>query len=188
MWNVSRNTRSKKFPFEIFITCENYHVDNFTTWLVAKANGINVDFTKLLKESNLEYISHENMKESHIDEYDLQINRNSSLILAKNLIWGIFFIFFCFLDFNKEVNIDANCVYIIRFYDNLRPEPEKMSINLAPDEHEGDRIVLLKSLSVNYSNKVLIGQLNINSIENKLEVLSSMIVDMIDILMTSEKN
>ena len=53
---------------------------------MAKANGIDMDFTKLLKESNLEYISHENMKESNIDEYHLQIDRTSSLILAKNLI------------------------------------------------------------------------------------------------------
>ena len=41
---------------------------------------------KLEKESNLDYISHENIKESHIDEYGLHINRTGSSILVKNLI------------------------------------------------------------------------------------------------------
>ena len=39
-----------------------------------------------LKESNLDYISHNNKKESHIDEYGIHINRTSSSISAKNLI------------------------------------------------------------------------------------------------------
>ena len=48
----------------------------------ANANDIN-------KESSLDYISHENIKESHIDEYGLHINRTGSSILAKNLNSGI---------------------------------------------------------------------------------------------------
>ena len=43
---------------------------------------------KLEKESNLDYISHKNIKESHIDEYGLHINRTGSSILVKNLILG----------------------------------------------------------------------------------------------------
>ena len=46
------------------------------------ANDINKDFTK----SNLDGISHENIKEPHIDGYGPHINRNGSSILAKNLI------------------------------------------------------------------------------------------------------
>ena len=55
----------------------------------ANANDINKAFTELVKESNLDYISHENIKESHINEYGLHINRTGSSILAKNLISGI---------------------------------------------------------------------------------------------------
>ena len=51
----------------------------------ANANDINKDFT----ESNLDNISHENIKELHIDEYGLLVNRTGSSILAKNLISGI---------------------------------------------------------------------------------------------------
>ena len=55
----------------------------------ANANDINKAFTELVKESNLDYISHENIKESHINEYGLHINKTGSSILAKNLISGI---------------------------------------------------------------------------------------------------
>ena len=55
----------------------------------ANANDINKAFTELVKESDLDYISHENVKESNIDEYGLHINRTGSSILAKNLISGI---------------------------------------------------------------------------------------------------
>ena len=74
----------------------------------ANANDINKAFAELVKESNLDYISHENIKESHIDEYGLHINRTGSSILAKNLISGIRN-FWCFSDSNKEVNIDGIC-------------------------------------------------------------------------------
>ena len=40
----------------------------------------------MVQESNLDYISHENIKESHIDEYGLHINRTGSSILAKHLV------------------------------------------------------------------------------------------------------
>ena len=55
----------------------------------ANANDINKAFTELVKESNLDHISHENIKESHINEYGLHINKTGSSILAKNLISGI---------------------------------------------------------------------------------------------------
>ena len=77
------------------------------------ANDINKAFTELVKESNLDYIFHENIKESHIDEYGLHINRTASSILAKNLILGIRNS--CFLDSKKEVNIDGSCLMNIRF-------------------------------------------------------------------------
>ena len=62
----------------------------------ANANDINKAFTELVKESNLDFISHENKKESHINEYGLHINRTGSSILTKNLISGIDT--WCFLD------------------------------------------------------------------------------------------
>ena len=80
----------------------------------ANANDINKDFIELVKESNLDYISHENIKESRIDEYGLHINRTGSSILPKNLISGIRN-FGCFLDSKKEVNIDQSRLNNIRF-------------------------------------------------------------------------
>ena len=58
----------------------------------AKTNDINKAFTELVKESNIDYISHEkikedyisheNIKESHIDEYGLHINRDGFSVLT----------------------------------------------------------------------------------------------------------
>ena len=51
----------------------------------ANANDINTDFTELVKESNLDYNSHENVKDSHItNECGLLINTAGSSIIAKN--------------------------------------------------------------------------------------------------------
>ena len=100
-------------------------------------------------------MSHENIKESHIDEYGLPINRTGSSILAKNLISGIRH--FCFSDSKKEVNIDRIWLRKIRIYDNLRPESEIISMSPVPDEHQDDIILELKNLCVKYSNKIIMG-------------------------------
>ena len=59
-------------------------------------------------------------------------------------------------------------------------------MNPVPDEHQDDIILGLKNLRVKYSNKIIMGHLNINSIRNKLELLSSLIGSKTDILMISE--
>ena len=139
----------------------------------------------MVKESNLNYICHENIRESRIDEYGLHINRTDSSILAKNLILGIRN-FRCFLDSKIKVNIDGSCLNNVRFYDNLRPESQTISPNSVPDEHQDDIILGLKNLRVKYSNKIIMGHPNINSMRNKFELLSSLIVGKIDIPMLSE--
>ena len=68
----------------------------------------------------------------------------------------------------------------------LRPESEIISMNSVPDEHEDDIILGLKNLHVNYSNKIVMRHLNINSIRNKFQLLSSLTTGKIDILMISE--
>ena len=61
-----------------------------------------------------------------------------------------------------------------------------ISINSVPDKHQDDIILELKNIRVKYSKKIIIGHLNINSVRNKLELLSSFIGGKIDILMISE--
>ena len=125
-----------------------------------------------LKTLNLHYISHENIWESHIHEYGLHINKTGSSILAKNLISGVRN-FSSFWDSKKEVNIDGLCLENIRFYDNLGPESK--TISTVPDEHQDDIILGLKNLHIKYSDKIIMGHLNMNSIRNKFELLSSLI-------------
>ena len=47
-------------------------------------------------------------------------------------------------------------------------------------------MLVLKNLLVSYPNNIIIGHLNINSIRNKFEMLSSSIAQYVDILMLSE--
>ena len=61
-----------------------------------------------------------------------------------------------------------------------------ISMNWVPDEHQHDIILGLKDLRVKCSNKIVAGYLNINSIRNKFELLSSLIGGTIYILMISE--
>ena len=90
------------------------------------------------------------------------------------------------MDSKKEVNIDGSCLKYQIFYDKTRPESERIFMNLLPDKQQYDIILGLKNLRVKYSNEIIMGHLNINSIRNMLELLSSLIGGKIDILMISE--
>ena len=67
----------------------------------------------------------------------------------------------------------------------MRPESE-ISMNSVPEEHWDDIILGLTNLCVKYFNKIIMGHLNINSLGNKFELLSSLIGGKIEILMISE--
>ena len=49
-----------------------------------------------------------------------------------------------------------------------------------------DAKLFLKSLRASYPNNIIIGHLNINSLRNKFEILSSLIADTFNIFMLSE--
>ena len=49
----------------------------------------NKKFISLLNSTDWDCIHHENIEESHLNEYGLHINRTGSINLAKNLISGI---------------------------------------------------------------------------------------------------
>ena len=59
-------------------------------------------------------------------------------------------------------------------------------MNTVPDERQDDIILGLKNICFKYSSKIIMGHLNINSIMNKFELLSSLISGKIDVLMISE--
>ena len=49
------------------------------------ANENNIDFIKLLKTNDSLLIKHPNIKENHLDRYDLHLNHGGTLVLDKNL-------------------------------------------------------------------------------------------------------
>ena len=59
-------------------------------------------------------------------------------------------------------------------------------MNSVPEEHQDDIILELKNIYIKYLNKIIMGHLNINSIRNKFELLSSLIGAKIDIFLISE--
>ena len=52
-----------------------------------------------------------------------------------------------------------------------------------PNKYSVDAKLFLKSLRASYPNNIIIGHLNINSLRNKFEILSSLIADTFDIFM-----
>ena len=50
-------------------------------------------------------------------------------------------------------------------------------MNSVPEEHQDDIILELKNIYIKYLNKIIMGHLNINSIRNKFELLSSLKID-----------
>ena len=61
-----------------------------------------------------------------------------------------------------------------------------ISMNSVPDEHQDYIILGLKNLRIKYSNEIIMGHLNINSIRNKFKLLSPLTGGKMDILMISE--
>ena len=49
------------------------------------ANENNIDVIKLLETNDSLLIKHPNIKENHLDRYDLHLNCNGTRVLAKNL-------------------------------------------------------------------------------------------------------
>ena len=84
------------------------------------------------------------------------------------------------------MNIDGKCLNNVRFYGNLRPESETISMNSVHDQHRYNIILGLKNFRVKCSNKKIMGHLNTNFIRTKFELLSSLIGGKIDILKISE--
>ena len=56
------------------------------------------------------------------------------------------------------------------------------------NKYSVDAELFLKNFRANYLNNTIIGHLNINSLSNQFEILSSLIADTFDIFMLSETN
>ena len=59
-------------------------------------------------------------------------------------------------------------------------------INRETPKNNSDDMLVLKNLRISYPNNIIIGHLNMNSIRNKFEMLSSSVAQYVDILMLSE--
>ena len=55
-----------------------------------------------------------------------------------------------------------------------------------PKNNSEDDMLVLKNLRISYPNNIIIGHLKMNSIRNKFEMLSSSVVQYVNILMLSE--
>ena len=59
-------------------------------------------------------------------------------------------------------------------------------VNNIPANHENDAYSILNKLKLKNINRIVLAQLNINSIRNKIDMLSDLVVNKIDILLISE--
>ena len=75
-------------------------------------------------------------------------------------------------------------MHLVKEYDfalNISQIDSKAQNNSSQDD-----LLVLKNIRVIYPNNIIIGHLNINSICNKSEILSSSVAQYVDILISSE--
>ena len=152
---------------------------------VDKANSDinNKKFISLLYSTDWDCIYHENIDESHLNEYGLHINRTESINLAKNLISGIRKFRY---DLDSKINKkNFSLSPSVRNSDQLELDSSFKS-DLVSKLYVGqpdDDTLELRKLRIKNPNKIIIANLNVNSIRNKFEMLSLLFHGVIDILM-----
>ena len=144
-------------PSKVIISSTVIYVDQ------ANSDINNKKFISLLNSTDWDCIHHENIDESHLNEYGLHIKRTGSSNLAKSLILGMRK-FWCDLDSKNHKK-------------KFPPDPSvRNSVQLELDSsfkldlvkpsagHPDDDTLRLRKLHIKNPNKIITDNLNINSI------------------------
>ena len=125
-----------------------------------------------LKEWNIPLIKNFNIVKRHLGNKGLHLNEHGTSRLAMNYIATIRKLW-------KNVGY-SKCDF------DLKPIKPTETFKTIESNCEEGPIGILKKIRINNVTRVVIGHININSIRNKFDMLSSMVKDSIDILMVSE--
>ena len=145
-----------------------------------RANEVNDYLSKLRMERNLYLIDHSKTLETqHLNGSKLNLSRRGAPILQNTLCKFLSKIFhWCF----EENNVEIATVSSTAPQSDEECSKSKASQTANTENTKMD----LKALRLKNANKLIIDYLNINSLRNKFEFLTSLIKDNIDILMISE--
>ena len=135
-------------------------------------NAVLQKVNRILKELNIPLVKNFNIVKKHSGNRGLHLNEHGTSRLAMNYI--------------TTTRKLWNNVGYPKYAFDLKPiKPTKIFTTIESNCEEGP-FENLKKIRINNVNRVVIAHINISSIRNKFDMLSSMVNDNIDILMVSE--
>ena len=125
----------------------------------------NARLTNFCNQKNIPLIDNGNVKEEHLGVKKLYLNTRGNCLFAKNLFGFI------------EQNLNSSCKRDVSIY----------AENVSNVSHSHAQQVL-KDIRKSNVNKLIFGQLNINSLRNNFDMVSELIKGFANIFMISETN
>ena len=123
----------------------------------------NARLKNFCNQKNIPLIDNGNIKEEHLGVKKLHLNRRGNSLFAKNLLGFI------------EQNWNCSCKADVSICSE-----DVSNVSLSDAQH------VLKDIRKSDVNKLIFGQLNINSLRNKFDMVSELIKGFVDIFMISE--
>ena len=123
----------------------------------------NASLKNFCNQKNIPLIDNGNIKEEHLDVKTLHLIRRGNSLFAKNLLGFI------------EQNWNCSC----------KGDVSICSEDVSNVSHS-DAQQVLKDIRKSNVNKLIFGQLNINSLRNKFDMVSELIKGFVDVFMISE--
>ena len=177
-----KNFILQKLPTcEIIISTPTLRADNTT------ANNRNNLFVNHLKKLNIKLILNDNTEKKHLNYRGLHLRMSGVIKLWQNLVKSIQS--WCLEDSCHVLTTESSgnrSKFVSKI--DLLPDLniENSETNSTVENGVNEFIEYLQNLRIETSENLLIGHLNINSIRNRVNMLSYVIRNKIDILMISE--
>ena len=177
-----KNVILQNFPTcEIIISTPTLRTDNTTS------NNRNNLFVSHLKKLNIKLILNENIEKKHLNYRGLPLRMLGVIKLSENLVKSIqrrCLEDSCHVSTTKYIGNHSEFVSEIDLLPDLNVGNSKA--NSTVENGVNEFIEYLQNIRIETSGNLLIGHLNINFIRNKVDMLSYMIGNKIDILMISD--
>ena len=144
-----------------------------------KAMEVNKELSKICDKKILLFLCNSNInREAHLNKKRLHLNSNGYEKRGKNFVNFIRDNYILLPDTNKKANIDIG----VSSTSSTLNEKSEIDNEIVDHITNAD----LKSLRIRNLNKIVVGNLNINSIRNKFGSVAYQVKGIVDILMISE--
>ena len=134
-----------------------------------KVAEVNSHLKNYCNQKNIDYIDNSNIKEDHLGVKKLHLNKKGNSVLAKNFLKYLRSSF-------SYVSTNSSCSL----------ENVKYTSELSEPNDEDVIFKSLRDIRIKNLNRTVFAHLNINSLRNKFDLLTDLIMGNVDVLVTSE--